>query len=247
MNRYFYDLHMHSCLSPCGDNDMTPNNMAGMAALKGLQIAALTDHNSSRNCPAFLRACKANGIVGVPGMELTTSEDIHMLCLFETLDAALAFNDEVDKKRIRIVNKPEIFGEQLVMDENDGIVGREEHLLINATTLSLEEATDAARSFGAFITPAHVDKQANGILAILGDFPAFPVFPTVEFNKAETIETCKKTYPNLANCFAITDSDAHYLWDISEAEHAITLDDEPYSSDRIRHELIETLKSGGNA
>ena len=89
MRKLFYDLHLHSCLSPCGDNDMTPNNMAGMASLKGLQIAALTDHNSSKNCPAFLAACEKNGIVGIAGMELTTSEEIHLVCLFEYLDAAL--------------------------------------------------------------------------------------------------------------------------------------------------------------
>ena len=113
MNRYYYDFHIHSCLSPCADNDMTPNNIAGMAALAGLNIVALTDHNTARNCPAFFAAAKKNGIIPVAGMELTTAEDIHLVCLFEDIDKALAFNDEVDKHRIRIPNRTDIFGDQL--------------------------------------------------------------------------------------------------------------------------------------
>ena len=114
MNRYYYDFHIHSCLSPCADNDMTPNNLAGMAALAGLNIMALTDHNSSRNCPAFFAAAKKNGIIPVAGMELTTAEDIHVVCLFEHLEDALSFNDEVDDRRILIRNRPDIFGDQMI-------------------------------------------------------------------------------------------------------------------------------------
>ena len=89
MSRYTYDLHVHSCLSPCADNDNTPNNLAGMAVLNNIQILALTDHNSCRNCPAFFTACKRYGIIPIPGMELTTSEDIHVVCLFPELEDAL--------------------------------------------------------------------------------------------------------------------------------------------------------------
>ena len=105
MTRYYYDFHVHSCLSPCGDNDNTPNNLAGMASLNGVTLMALTDHNSSRNCPAFFKAARRYGIVPVAGMELTTAEDIHVVCLFETLEEALAFNDEVDERRIRIKSR----------------------------------------------------------------------------------------------------------------------------------------------
>ena len=107
MNRYYYDFHIHSCLSPCADNDMTPGNIAGMAALAGLQIVALTDHNSCRNCPAFFAAAKKYGIIPIAGMELTTAEDIHVVCLFERLDDALRFNDEVDRLDIEHMTKNE--------------------------------------------------------------------------------------------------------------------------------------------
>ena len=85
MKRYYYDLHIHSCLSPCADDENTPNNVAGIASLSGLNIIALTDHNSTANCPAFFAACERFGITPIAGMELTTSEDIHVVCLFEEL------------------------------------------------------------------------------------------------------------------------------------------------------------------
>lgn len=133
MNKYYYDLHIHSCLSPCGDNDMTPNNIAGMAALKGLNLLALTDHNTAKNCPAFFEACRRQGIVPIAGMELTTAEDIHIVCLFETLEAALAFDAFVDGKRVKIKNRTDIFGEQIICNGNDEPLGQEAYLLSNAT------------------------------------------------------------------------------------------------------------------
>ena len=119
MNRYFYDFHLHSCLSPCADDDMTPSNIAGMASLVGLNLLALTDHNSVKNTPAFYEACKRFGIIPIAGMELTTAEEIHVVCLFETLEGALAFGDEVEKRRVRIKNRAEIFGNQLIVDTED--------------------------------------------------------------------------------------------------------------------------------
>ena len=104
MNKYYYDLHIHSCLSPCGDDDMTPNNIAGMGVLNGLNIMALTDHNTSKNCPAFFKAAKKNGIIPIAGMELTTAEDIHVVCLFKDLDTALNFDGMVDSRRIKYHN-----------------------------------------------------------------------------------------------------------------------------------------------
>ena len=106
MTNYKYDLHIHSCLSPCADDDMTPGNIAGMAAINGLGIVALTDHNSCKNCPAFFAHAKRHGIVPIAGMEITTSEDIHMICLFEGLEDAMRFDAVVYEKLIKVKNKP---------------------------------------------------------------------------------------------------------------------------------------------
>ena len=107
MSRYYYDFHIHSCLSPCGDDEMTPANIAGMAVVNGLNIVALTDHNSSKNCPAFFKQAKKLGIIPVAGMELTTAEDIHVVCLFERLEDAMAFGEAVDALRDK-------FGEDII-------------------------------------------------------------------------------------------------------------------------------------
>ena len=117
--KYYYDLHIHSCLSPCGNDDMTPADIAGIGALNNLSVMALTDHNSCENCPAFFEACEFYGIIPVAGMELTTAEDIHIVCLFRTLENALQFSDFVYSRIMPIKNNPEIFGNQNVTD-NDG-------------------------------------------------------------------------------------------------------------------------------
>lgn len=240
MNRYFYDLHIHSCLSPCGDNDMTPNNIAGMAALNGLQIVALTDHNSTKNCRAFFAAAKRQGIIPVAGMEMTTAEDIHMVCLFPTLEAAEEFDKEYQKYRILYPNRKDIFGEQLILDENDEVIGEEEHLLLNASTLSIPDAVELLKAYGAVTFPAHIDREENGMIASLGCIPKDPPFTCVEFRDNASIETYVSKY-GLADRRVLTDSDAHYLWDISEAENFLELEDEPYSSALVRASLLRFL------
>ena len=138
MNRYYYDLHIHSCLSPCGDDESTPASLAGMAAVIGLDIVALTDHNTARNCPAFFDAAEEVGIIPIAGMELTTAEDIHMVCLFPTLEDALRFNGLVDERIMKIKNRPTVFGEQLIMNASDEVIGRVDNLLSVATDISVE-------------------------------------------------------------------------------------------------------------
>ena len=242
MNRYYYDFHIHSCLSPCADNDMTPSNIAGMCTLAGLQIAALTDHNSTRNCPAFFAAAKRQGIIPIAGMELTTAEDIHVVCLFEQLDDAMRFGDAVDERRIRIKNRTDIFGDQLLMDENDVQIGIEEDLRPNATTLAIEEVALLVEKHHGICFPAHVDREANGIISTLGTLPAELPFLCAELHDIERAEEYQNKYPILAEKLLLCGSDAHYLWDIRDANAYFDLEDEPYSSDFVRHQLFRHLK-----
>ena len=243
MTSYYYDLHIHSCLSPCADDDMTPNNIAGMAALKGLQIVALTDHNSCKNCPAFFEACKRQGLIPIAGMELSTAEDIHLVCLFESLDDAMRFDEVVSDHLMNIDNKPEIFGNQLVMNADDEPIDTVKKLLISATDLWIDDAIALAKSYGAHVHPAHIDRESNGIIAILGDVPSEYAFDCLEFNKADSIQEIEENYPSTVGAKRVVSSDAHYLWDINEADNSITLDDEPYSSSLVRKRLFEYLNS----
>lgn len=245
MSRYFCDLHIHSCLSPCGDDEMTPANIAGMAVINGLNIVALTDHNSSKNCPAFFKQAKALGIIPVAGMELTTAEDIHVVCLFRELEDALEFDEFVDGKRIKIKNKPDIFGHQHIRDENDDICGEVEDLLINAAMLSLEEAFAEVSKRGGVCYPAHIDRQSNGIISTLGTFPEDPEYTAYELNDADSDEEYREKFPIIKGLARAVSSDAHYLWDISEAKFSVELDDEPYSSSKVRNALIDYLLGKG--
>lgn len=242
MTPYYYDLHVHSCLSPCADDDMTPNNIAGMASLKGLNLLALTDHNSCKNCPAFFEACKRQGIVPVAGMELSTAEDIHLVCLFESLDTAMAFDQEIHSHLLPVKNRADIFGNQLILDDDDELIGEEETLLISATDLGIEEAIHLARAFGAHVRPAHIDRESNGIVSILGGIPAEYGFGCFEFNDAEHIREYCDRFPLITSESVLVCSDAHRLWELNEAEHCLFLEDEPYSSSLVRQRLFEYLR-----
>ena len=243
MNKYYYDFHIHSCLSPCADNDMTPNNIAGMATLAGINAAALTDHNTSKNCPAFFQAAKKNGIVPVAGMELTTAEDIHILCLFEKLESAMDFDEYVSSHRILIKNRPEIFGDQLLTDKDDNVTGTDEYLLPNATDITVDGVYDIVKKHGGISYPAHVDREANGIIATLGAFPEECKFSCAEFYDENKIESYREKYPALAEKKLLLSSDAHYLWDIKDKRDYFEIDDEPYSGEKVRHEIFEILRA----
>lgn len=242
MSRYYYDFHIHSCLSPCADNDMTPNNIAGMAALAGLQMVALTDHNSCRNCPAFFEAAARYGIVPVAGMELTTAEDIHVVCLFEFLDDAMRFCDEVDLRRVRIPNRTDIFGDQLLMNGKDEVLGVEADLLPNATGIPIADTPELVSSFGGICYPAHIDREANGIVSVLGTFPEDSGFACAELHETERAEEYLARCPALNGMLLLSGSDAHYLWDIREKQHWFELEDEPYSGELIRRRLFRYLR-----
>lgn len=244
MSRRYYDFHVHSCLSPCGDADNTPNNLAGMAFLNGVRLMALTDHNTSRNCPAFFSAARRYGVVPIAGMELTTAEDIHAVCLFETLEEALAFNDEVDSRRIRIRNRAEIFGEQLIMDDQDNVIGHEEDLLINATTISLDEAPQIVRKYRGICYPAHIDRPANGAIEILGDFPHYAGFRIAELHDRSKKDEYVSRY-GLEGMRLLFSSDAHYLDQLRDGDENdwIDVDDDPFDEALIRRRLFEDLRS----
>ena len=244
MTRYFYDLHIHSCLSPCGDEDMTPNNIAGMAAIKGLNVLALTDHNTAKNCPAFFVACRKQGIIPIAGIELSTEEDIHLVCLFEELDDAMRFDAVLEEHLLPIDNRPEIFGEQLILNADDEPMGEVQKLLISPTDLPIDEAIKLARSYGAHVHPAHIDRESNGIIAILGDIPSEYGFKIFEMRDRSNAERIMGTVEELNEKNILVCSDAHQLWNISEAENSFLIDDEPYSSRLVRKRIFDMLESG---
>ena len=129
MERLAFDLHLHSCLSPCGGEDNTPANLAGMCVLAGLDVVALTDHNTAGNCAAFCRAAERYGLLALPGMELTTAEEAHVVCLFPDTAAAEEFGALVRKRLPPVKNKASIYGPQILMDGEDNVLGEDDGFL----------------------------------------------------------------------------------------------------------------------
>ena len=221
--RYFYDFHLHSCLSPCGDEDMTPNNIVGMAKLLGLDIIALTDHNCCKNCEAVMALGREAGLCVVPGMELSTSEDIHVVCLFPDLEKAMAFSDYVRSHTMNIKNRPEIYGRQLIENCEDEIIGEEEDLLIMASEISIESAFDIVKSFGGFAYPAHIDRDSYSITSVLGDLTPECNHGFAGISYDADVEQLKALY-SLDGVELIQSSDAHYLENMKEAANTIELE-----------------------
>ena len=237
MKPYFYDLHLHSCLSPCADDDMTPANIAGMLKLAGMELAALTDHNTTTNCPAFFAACRAYGIIPIAGMELTTAEEIHLVCLFPSLETAARFETMIESRRLKISNRPDLFGNQLIVDENDQVIGCDQYLLSSATSLTLDEAYHVVLEHGGACYPAHIDRESGGIVAILGTVPDSPAFSAVEFRDPANVADyrTRHRFPHLI----ISSSDSHFLTGIPDAAARLVLRGE--SEEEITQDLIDLI------
>lgn len=213
-----YDLHIHSCLSPCGDDMMTPPNIANMASLLGMDLIAVTDHNSCRNAGAVMAAAKNFDLplTVLAGMEVTTAEEVHVVCLFPDLSAALSAGEEVEASLLTVKNKPEIFGHQLIMGPGEEILGEYEPLLINATGLSIDDMPGFAKKYGGIAIPAHIDRSSNSVFANLGYFPDYLEFPLVEVWRPELFFQDGQHQELRTGRTVLKDSDAHRLEDMKE-------------------------------
>lgn len=215
--KLYYDFHIHSALSPCGDNDMTPNNLINMSIIKGLDAVALTDHNACENVRAAA-AVAGDKIIFIPGMEVETSEEVHIVTLFPTADAAEEMQRILVDSSPYIPNRPEIFGNQYIMDENDEICGEIDRMLVTASGLDIYTVVAAAKDLGGIAYPAHIDRESYSVLSNLGFIP-----PDLDISAVEITEKSRAAlegeYSNRYNI--ITSSDAHYLWDISDRKSVV--------------------------
>ena len=215
-----YDFHIHTALSPCGDADMTPNNIVNMAILKGLDAIAVTDHNTCRNALACMQCAEGRNLIVLPGMEIETAEECHIVCIFPDMDSAESMEKVVASHLPEIKNRPDIFGHQVLMDCDDNITGYEENLLVTATSLPIDKISDYAKQFGGVAIPAHIDKSSYSVISNLGFIDDSFGFKTVEFRDLDKVEKLYRD-KELDRFRIIHSSDAHYLWDISEREHFI--------------------------
>lgn len=202
---------------------MTPYNIVNMAKILGLDIIALTDHNTCQNCPATVKAGQEIGLTVVPGMELCTSEEVHVVCLFPNVDCAVEFSDYVLSTVPPVKNRTDIFGEQLIMDETDNILGSQEILLTLASSISIENVVEIAEKYGGVCFPAHIDRSSYSVISNLGMITSEMKFNAVELAQKESLTDFEEKYPIISEMKKVFDSDAHYLENMQEAKNTIEL------------------------
>jgi len=226
----FYDLHIHSALSPCAGDDMTPNDIVGMSILNGLDMIAVTDHNSMSNIPAVLKAAQTakmqtgKELIVLPGIEISTAEEVHVVCLFYDLESAIHFENDFSPYLSSFLNRKDIFGNQIIYDENDRIIGNEERMLIAPATISFDELYDLTKKSNGVFIPAHIDRASFSVISNLGFLPPHLEINTVEISQNGIDSGFDKINSGkYAGKKMIFSSDAHQLWLINEKKYSFSL------------------------
>jgi len=206
------DLHIHSCLSPCGDLDMGPSTVIDLLIDNHIAIFALTDHNSTRNCRAFMVIAEQRGIRCVPGIEVTSSEEAHILCYFNSLISAERFGELIENSLFPIALDMDTMGMQVVVNENEEVEDMIANYLGVASSYSISELVELAHAHGGVVIPAHVDKPVFSIISQLGFIPDDP-FDGIEISYG-CLKRGEKSLYNYRKSI-ISGSDAHYPDDIA--------------------------------
>jgi hypothetical protein len=213
MRRYRAELHVHTVLSPCASVEMIPPLIVQEALERGIDLIAITDHNASANARAVMQAAEGTGLTVLPGMELQTHEEVHLLCLFDTLEQIETWQAVVNPTLPEQLNNVEFFGEQFVVDPTGEFVRREERLLLSSSSLSLEDAAEAVRKLGGLPIPAHVDRKANGLIPILGLVPAEVRFEALELSCRIGLQDAAARLPQIRGYPLLQSGDVHHLDD----------------------------------
>lgn len=213
----YYDFHIHTCLSPCGGEDNTPNNVVNFAKMLGYDAIAVCDHNIAGNVSACQKVGEKVGLIVIAGMEVTTSEDIHVVCLFKTANQAKQLEKIVHDRMLIMPNDKKIFGEQIFRNENDEVTGEYPNMLLYGVDIGVYEIVKIVEDIGGICFPAHIFKEGSGILPILGTLDDLIGFKIIE--KGRNIPNEKLAEGNLSKYYPLDNSDAHYLEDMREAEN----------------------------
>lgn len=213
MKTYLAELHVHTVLSPCAGVEMIPPLIVREALRHNINLIAITDHNASENASAVIQAAEGQDLTVLPGMELQTIEEVHVLCLFDTLEQLEKLQNLVDHSLPEIPNNIEFFGEQFIVDETGEFITRKQQLLITSTSLSIEQAFQAVDELGGLFIPAHVNRQAFGLLYHLGFVPPDLPLEALEISRHISRRDAVETYPQIKDYPLIQSGDVHYLQD----------------------------------
>jgi 3',5'-nucleoside bisphosphate phosphatase len=205
------DLHVHTVLSPCAEIEMIPPLIMQQAVRLGLSIVAVTDHNAAENAAAMVEAGAREGITVLPGMEVQTREEVHLICLFDTVEQDLTWQDQVYRHLPPLKNREEVFGSQLIVDADGEFVAFQDRLLLTSTTFSVEDVFREVGNLRGIVIPAHVDRPAFSLIANLGFFPEGISAPAAEVSVRTTTQEARDRFPQLRGLTLIQDGDAHRL------------------------------------
>ena len=209
MNRYKADLHIHTVLSPCGSLEMSPQVIVEAARTKGLDVIAITDHNSTRQCKVVARLAKKDGIMVLCGAEVTTREEVHCLTFFENFEKLDVFQDYLDEHLPEIKNNPDVFGHQVWVNEKEEIMGEEERLLISGLNQSIEDIEAKVHALDGLFILAHVDKKRFSIYSQLGFIPFDLKIDAMGISPLADVVELQKKHPEMENYVLLRSSDAH--------------------------------------
>ena len=211
MKSYLADLHVHTVLSPCADVEMIPPLIVEEALNRKINLIAITDHNSSANIQSVQKAALGTNLVVLPGMELQTREEVHVLCLFASIEQVNDWQQIINACLPPIENRPDYFGEQFIVDSVGDFIQREPRLLITSTSLTFDDACQKVHDLGGLFIPAHIDRQAFGLLANLGMVPTNVQVDALELSSHAQVDHILSKYPQIAGYTLIQDGDVHRL------------------------------------
>jgi PHP family Zn ribbon phosphoesterase len=214
LKSYRAEFHIHTVLSPCAEIEMIPPLIVETALAKGIDLIAVTDHNCSSNVEAVINAAVGTGLIVLPGMEVQTREEVHSLCLFDTLDQIHALQHLIDRKLPDLQNQPEHFGTQLIVDQSGEFLKYENRLLLTSVELSLNELFDLTSDLGGLFIPAHVDRDVYGLIKNLGFIPQDIEIQILEISKNLKLSDAYLRYPQIKDYPLIQSGDAHRLDEI---------------------------------
>ena len=211
---YKADLHIHTCLSPCTELSMSPKGILTAATKRGIDILGICDHNSSENSLAIMKAAKKMPIHILPGMEVTSEEEVHVLALFDDIAHALKLQEQV-YQNLPGKNDEETFGMQVIVNEKEEVLGFSDRLLIGGTTIPLDEIIRSIHALDGLAIASHINREAFSIIGQLGFIPENLGLDALEISPSITIEEAKQKFPY---DYPITcSSDAHYPDDIGKS------------------------------
>jgi 3',5'-nucleoside bisphosphate phosphatase len=207
------DLHVHTCLSPCGDLKMSPKTIVAQALKHNIDLIAISDHNSAENIPAVLRAAKSMPLIVLPGMEICTKEEVHVVALFDTVESAFELQKHV-YEHLEGRNNERVFGMQVVANENDEVLRFNSKLLIGAADLSIEQLILIIHQLNGLAIASHIDRESYSIIGQLGFIPDSVHFDALEICTRTTIAEARIRFPEHSQFPIVQNSDAHLIDDL---------------------------------